>query len=223
VYLTNFLNWDRGDRALFSSTLGDLFVHSSNAHSDYKGLTIGARKRLSNHFQMEANYVYSRDYDTDSNERDPFNDFSGPALAGCSTSNLKACFPGYLDWALSNRDEPHKFNMFLTGDLPWHIEGNLRIQAHSAQPNATPRTGILPDRNAGRKDNAYSSVDWRLSRPFKFKERFAIIPTVEMFNTFNSANNVNTFSAPALFDFNGFIRQGVGDPRQVQLALKFTF
>jgi hypothetical protein len=222
VYLTNFLNWDRADRNLFTPTLGDLFVHSSNAHSDYKGATFGVRKRMSDHFQMEANYVYSRDYDTDSNERDPFNDFSGPPLAGCSTSNLKACFPGYLDWAPSNRDERHKFNMYLTGDLPWHFQGNMRIQAHSAQPNALPRTDTTP-RNDGRKDNAYSSVDWRLSREFKFRERFVLTPMVEMFNTFNSKNNVNTLSAPALFDFNGFLRLGVGDPRQAQLSLKFTF
>jgi hypothetical protein len=44
-----------------------------------------------------------------------------------------------------------------------------------------------------------------------------------MFNTFNSKNNVNTLSAPALFDFNGFLRLGVGDPRQAQLSVKFTF
>lgn len=225
-YLTVFDNWDRGDRTLYNpapnSPLGDLFVHNSRAHSDYKGGTFGVRKRMSDHFQMEANYVYSRDYDTDSNERDPFNDFSGPPLPGCALSNLNACFPTYLDWAPSNRDERHKFNMYLTGDLPWHFQGNMRIQAHSAQPNATPRTDTTP-RNFGRKDNAYSSVDWRLSREFKFRERFALTPMVEMFNTFNSKNNVNTLSAPALFDFNGFLRLGVGDPRQAQLSVKFTF
>ena len=238
VYLTNFLNYNRADRTpvppanpddvgLFP-TLGDLFVHSSDAHSDYKGATFGVRKRMSNHFQVEANYVYSRDYDTDSNERDPFNDFSGPPLTGCDTSNLSACFPGYLDWAPSNRDARHKFNMYLTGDMPWGFQGNIRIQAHSAQPNATPR-GFANDgvtmipRNDGRKDNAYSSVDWRLSRDFKFGERFRLTPMLEMFNTFNSKNNVNTLSAPPLFDFNGFLRLGVGDPRQAQLSVKFTF
>jgi len=44
-----------------------------------------------------------------------------------------------------------------------------------------------------------------------------------MFNTFNSANNVDTLSAPPLFDFNGFLRVGVGDPRQVQFSVKFKF
>ncbi|MDT8069948.1 MAG: carboxypeptidase regulatory-like domain-containing protein [Terriglobia bacterium] len=221
-YLTTFYNWDRADRNLFTPTLGDLFVHGSNAHSDYKGGTFGIRKRMSHRFQMEANYVYSRDYDTDSNERDPFNDFSGPPLTGCGLDNLDACFPTYLDWAPSNRDARHKFNMYLTGKLPWAFDGNVRFQAHSAQPNAQPRTDTAP-RNFGRKDNAYTSLDWRLSRDFHLSERVKLTPQVEMFNTFNSKNNVNTLSAPPLFDFNGFLRLGVGDPRETQLSVKLTF
>ena len=46
---------------------------------------------------------------------------------------------------------------------------------------------------------------------------------IEMFNTFNNDNNINPLSTPALFNFDGFLRTGVGDPRQVQLAVKFTF
>jgi len=34
---------------------------------------------------------------------------------------------------------------------------------------------------------------------------------------------VNPLTSVALFNFDGFLRQGVGDPRQVQLAVKFTF
>ena len=30
-------------------------------------------------------------------------------------------------------------------------------------------------------------------------------------------------SEPALFNFDGFLREGVGDPRQAQLAVRFTF
>ncbi|HLW54248.1 MAG TPA: hypothetical protein VKW06_15535 [Candidatus Angelobacter sp.] len=46
---------------------------------------------------------------------------------------------------------------------------------------------------------------------------------MEMFNSFNNKNNVNPLVTPGLFNFDGFLRQGVGDPLQVQLALKFTF
>jgi hypothetical protein len=51
----------------------------------------------------------------------------------------------------------------------------------------------------------------------------ALEPTIEMFNTFNNKNNINPLSTPGLFNFDGFLRVGVGDPRQVQLALKFIF
>ena len=74
-----------------------------------------------------------------------------------------------------------------------------------------------------RKDNKYFSFDWRLSRPFKMGAKAEIVPTLEMFNTFNNANNINPLSTPALFNFDGFLRTGVGDPRQVQLAVKVTF
>ena len=44
-----------------------------------------------------------------------------------------------------------------------------------------------------------------------------------MFNTFNTDNNIDPTIGSALFDFNGFLRTGVGDPRQLQLGIKFTF
>jgi hypothetical protein len=50
-----------------------------------------------------------------------------------------------------------------------------------------------------------------------------ITPKLEIFNLFNNKNNVNPLSAPALFDFNGFLRVGVGDPRQAQLSARFEF
>ena len=39
-------------------------------------LTLGVRKRFSTGYQLEANYVLSKDKDNDSNERDPFTDRS---------------------------------------------------------------------------------------------------------------------------------------------------
>ena len=38
-----------------------------------------------------------------------------------------------------------------------------------------------------------------------------------------STNNVNPLTTPALFNVDGFLRTGVGYPRQVQLAVKVTF
>lgn len=207
VHLTRFINLNRV--GLFP-TLGDVFVTSAVGKSVYNGFTVGMRKRFSKHYQFEWNYVLAKDKDDDSNERDPFFDRSFNPL------NLA------LDYALSDRDIRHKFNFFAFAELPAGIEGNFRVQARSAQP-ITPAVRTATNRNTLRKDNQYFSFDWRIQRPFKFGERYALIPIIEMFNTFNNANNINPLSTVALFNFDGFLRQGVGDPRQLQLAVKFTF
>ena len=215
VHLTRFLNINRNN--FFGDDLGEVMVASAVGKGLYNGFTLGMRKRFSRRYQFEWNYVFSRDRDDDSNERDPFVDRS------LNINNLQ------LDYALSDRDIRHKFNFYMHSELPGGFEFTPRIQARSAQP-ATPAS--CTPRNSLRKDNEYVSFDWRLARAFRFGEGLALIPTVEMFNTFNTDNRINALStcgnqnsltAPSLFDFNGFLRQGVGDPRQLQLAVKLTF
>ncbi len=198
----------------FEPQFGDVFVINSRGKSEYRGLTLGLKKRFSNKYQLEANYVLSKDEDDDSNERDPFTE---------RTFNF---YDLSLDYGLSDRDIRHKFNFFAYGELPGGLQGNAKIQARSAQPITTsPRVlnGTDRGRNWDRKDNAYFSFDWRVQRPFKLGSKATLVPVVEMFNTFNNENNINALSTPALFNFDGFLRLGVGDPRQVQLAVKLTF
>ena len=248
VHLTRFININNGGAPLpitsttnqdtvsyavggpFNLELGDVFVASSSGKSLYRGFTTGIRKRFANGFQLEGNYVFSKDLDDDSNERDPFTD---------RTFNR---FDLSKDYSLSDRDIRHRFNFYTYMELPWHLQGNIRMQARSAQPitdnplgdgsgppcsptNSRTRivNGIDCGRNHLRKDNKFFSFDWRLQRPFRFGERYSLLPIFEMFNTFNNANNINPLVTPGLFNFDGFLRQGVGDPRQVQLALKFLF
>jgi hypothetical protein len=213
VDLSQFLNINTAPRgAPFSPQLSDVFVHTSLAHSLYRGATFAVRKRFSHGYQLEANYVLSKDMDTDSSERDPFNDRS----FNLPLSELDRLY------APSDRDSRHKFNLFTYGSLPAGILGNARIQARSAQP-ITPTGGGPDERNSIRKDNAFFTFDWRVMRPFKFGSGAELIPTFEMFNTFNNENNINPLVTPALFNFDGFLRLGVGDPRQVQLSVKLVF
>ena len=219
----------------FSPALGETMVTQSSAKSLYRGITVGARKRFSNRFQLEGNYVFSKDLDNDSNERDPFTD---------RTFNR---FDFNRDYSLSDRDIKHKFNFYTYAELPGSFQVNVRMQARSAQPitvntlggdgKGTPAgpacsdtnsltrvvNGIDCGRNHLRKNNEFFSFDWRVLRPFKFGDRYALVPMVEMFNTFNNDNNINPLVSPGLFNFDGFLREGVGDPRQLQLAVKFTF
>ncbi len=208
VHLTRFLNINRNN--LFRPQLDEVMVASAVGKSLYRGLTVGMRKRFSKNYQFEWNYVFSKDLDDDSNERDPFTD------RAFDINNLK------LDYATADRDIRHKFNFILNGELPGAIEVNARVQARSAQP-LTPGVRTATNRNTARKDNEFFSFDWRVSRPIRFAERFAITPTIEMFNTFNNKNLINPLTTPALFNFDGFLRQGVGDPRQLQFAVKFSF
>jgi len=212
------------------SNLGSVAVTASSARSLYRGLTVGIRKRMSHRFMFDGNYTYSVDRDDDSNERDPF------TFRYANLYNLNS------EYAYSDRDERHRFNFYSVANLPWSFNLDLRMQAHSAQPitdnsngtgtgapcsvnNSLTRfvNGIDCGRNHLRKDNAYFSFDFGVERPFKFGEHMALTPKFELFNAFNDKNNVNPLSTPALFNFDGFLRQGVGDPRQAQLSVRFDF
>jgi outer membrane receptor protein involved in Fe transport len=246
VHLTRFINVNvgflptvvpaNGNTVLYTGAppfgpqLGDVFVASSVGKSLYRAFTVGVRRRFSGGFQMEANYVFSKDLDDDSNERDPFTD---------RTFNR---FDLSKDYALSDRDIRHRFNFYSYWEAPGGFEANFRVQARTAQPttfnplgtgtgepcsesNSLTRVvaGVDCGRNHLRKNNEFFSFDWRLQRPFRFGEDVQLIPIVEMFNTFNTENNINPLVTPGLFNFDGFLRQGVGEPRIVQLALRFLF
>jgi outer membrane receptor for ferrienterochelin and colicin len=230
--LTRFLNWNRSGPAVccdqgpgtgntfvyngpppFGPQLGEVMVTNSLGESRYRGLTLGVRKRFSDNYQLEGNYVLSKDEDDDSNERDPFTDRS---------FNF---FDLSQDWGPSDRDIRHKVNIFGYVTVSG-FQINARAQGRTSQPiTPSPRSldGVDRGRNSERKDNAYFSFDWRLAYPIRLNGDIQIIPIVEMFNTFNNENNINPLSTPALFDFNGFLRVGVGDPRQMQLAVKVLF
>src|SRR5581483_11636690 len=98
----------------FGPQLGGVALTSSTAKSLYRGLTIGMRKRFSQHWQLEWNYVLSEDLDNDSNERDPFDDF-----------RVDPVHPE-RDYHFSNRDQRHRFNLYSYSELPAKFNLNLR-------------------------------------------------------------------------------------------------
>ena len=96
-------------------------VTTSRGRSQYHGLTLGVRKRFSDGYQLEANYVLSKDKDDDSNERDPFTDRS---------FNF---FDLDLDYGLSDRDIRHKFNLFGYFELPGRLHSSTRASRRAAR------------------------------------------------------------------------------------------
>ena len=104
----------------------------------------------------------------DDRERGPFNYYYRVA------NNFKP------EYNYSARDERHRFNAFAYFAGPWGLELSPRFSARSAQPTSVDggnssmllANGTVVKRNTVRKDNAYTSFDFRVAKRWKLSERF---------------------------------------------------
>ena len=213
--------WSSGLGADGSNGIGTLTTVESSARSLYHGVTLGITKRPSRHLQFQVNYTYSKDKSDDDNERDPF------TFRYAKITDLAA------EYGYSDRDQRHRVNSWLLWNAPMGFDVNMRYSYRSAQPLSitatgavanTPQDRINPDgsvtqRNLGRKDNQFSSLDLRLTRPLPFGN-VTIEPALEVFNLMNSKNFVRPEVTSLIFNFDGTVRSGAGDPRQMQLGLR---
>jgi len=213
--------WSSGLGADGSNGIGTLTVVSSTAKSLYQGITFGVTKRPSHNLQFQAFYTYSKDKSDDDNERDPF------SFRYAKITNLDA------EYGYSDRDQRHRVNSWLLWNAPYGLDVNLRYSYRSAQPKSitasgadafTPQDRINADgsvtrRNLGRKDNQFSSLDFRVSKQFA-AGGVTLEPAIDAFNVFNSKNLRRPEVTSLVFNFDGTVQSGVGDPRQFQLALR---
>ncbi|HEV7239048.1 MAG TPA: TonB-dependent receptor [Thermoanaerobaculia bacterium] len=220
--------------------IGTLTVVSSTAKSLYHGVTLGVTKRPSNNVQFQAFYTYSKDKSDDDNERDPF------SFRYAKITDLDA------EYNYSDRDQRHRVNSWLLWNAPMGVDVNFRYSYRSAQPKslacvvsasfcgtdafggsrfnadaAAPADRINPDgsvtrRNLGRKDNEYSALDFRVSKQFGVGG-MTLEPAIDVFNVFNSANFRRPEVTSLVFNFDGTVQSGAGDPRQIQLALRLLW
>jgi len=228
VHNTRFVN--RNDPllgALFSTGLGadklngigTLWTMESSAKSLFRGLTLGLQKQFSSHFQFQMNYQLSEDLADDDNERDPF------TLRYAVVNNFKP------EYGFSDRNERHRFNAFGLWQAPWGIEFSPLISFHTPQPlsfGSTPQDRILANgyiinRNTLWKNNTFFAFDFRASKTFKLSERIQLQAIVDAFNLTNRANPKHPETTSLLFNFDGTVQSGLGDPRQAQLGLRLIF
>ncbi len=217
--------WGAGLAPGGANGINTLTVVSSNAKSLYRGLTLGLNKKWSDNYQFQVNYTISKDLSDDDNERDPF------TFRYAKITDLAA------EYGLSDRDQRHRLNGWLLWKSPGDVNVNLRYSYRSAQPLSlkadgtpanTPQDRINPDgsvteRNLGRKDNQFSSVDLRLSREFRLNDNVAIEPIVEVFNLFNAKNFKRPEITNLVFNFDGTVQSGLGDPRQAQFGVRLIW
>lgn len=230
--LTRFVNrndpllgspWSTGLEPGGANGINNLTVVESSANSLYQGWTIGAEKRAGK-VQLQAYYTYSKDRSDDDNERDPF------TFRYARITDLDA------EWGFSDRDQRHRFNAWLLWQAPWGINVNARYSYRSAQPQSITETGevanspsdrinadgTVTQRNLGRKDNKFSSLDLRLSKIFQVG-KVELEGIIDVFNVFNSRNLRNPAVTNLIFNFDGTVQSGLGDPRQVQVGIRVIF
>lgn len=239
--LTRFVNrndpllgspWGSGlDPGGFNGIL-TLTTVESTARSEYNGVTVGATYRGEN-FQFQGFYTNSEDKSDDDNERDPF------SFRYAKVTDLEA------EWSLSDRDQEHRLNLWSFWQAPGGIDVNFRYSYRSAQPQSITASGAIANtpqdrcsevnadgsctagatvtrRNLGRKDNELSALDVRISRPFKIGDKTLEI-ILDVFNLTNDRNPRAPEVTNLIFNFDGTVQSGLGDPRQAQLGLRLVF
>jgi Carboxypeptidase regulatory-like domain/TonB-dependent Receptor Plug Domain len=232
-HITRFVNrndpllgspWSTGLPPGGANGINTLTTVESKAHSLYNGVTVGFNQRFNGKLQYQVYYTYSKDMSDDDNERDPFT-FRYAKITGLEK-----------EWSYSDRDQRHRVNAWLLYQAPLGINVDLRYAYRSAQPQSitatgavanTPQDRINPDgsvtrRNLGRKDNQFNSLDLRLTKDLAFG-RLTVQPIVEVFNVFNNANFKRPEVTSLIFNFDGTVQSGTGDPRQVQLGVRLLF
>ena len=236
VHLTRFVDrnaaelgapWGSGLATPASNGIGTLTTIESSANSRYWGWTVGVNRRFENRWGFQAYYTYSKDKSDDDNERDPFS--FRYARIHEDPSDPTAEFS--REWGYSDRDQRHRVNAWFLWRAPGGVDLNFRYSYRSAQPldvtaagvpTNTPQDRINSDgsvtrRNQGRKDNQYNSLDVRLSKEFTMAG-LTIEPGVDVFNVFNSKNLRRPEVTNLIFNFDGTVQSGVGDPRQFQVG-----
>jgi hypothetical protein len=207
--------WSTGLGADKTNGIGQLTTLESSAKSLFRGLTLGLQKQLSQHFQFQMNYQLSEDLADDDNERDPF------TYRYAVANNFKP------DYGFSDRMERHRFNAFGLWRAPWGIEFSPLISFHSPQPisvaNRVLADGYIIKRNTLWKDNTFFAFDFRADKNLKLSDRFTLQAIVDAFNVTNRANPKHPETTTLLFNFDGTVQSGLGDPRQAQLGLRLLF
>jgi hypothetical protein len=204
-----------GLNGIDSSAGSGLTTLESSAKGLFRGMTIAMVKQMSNRFQFQMNYQLSETLADDDNERDPF------TYRYASVKNFQP------DYGFSDQNERHRFNAFGLYQGPWGIEFSPIISFHTPQPisvaNRVQPNGYIIRRNTLWKDNTYFSWNFRAAKNFHLTERVALQAIVDVFNLTNRKNLKFPATGNLLFNFDGTVQSGLGDPRQAQLGLRLVF
>jgi hypothetical protein len=166
----------------------DLNLFKSDNRSSYNALMLHLQGNVSRRFNLTANYTLAT-----------------AKTWGCLLGELfdyvnGVCNPlnpfGPGDYGPSGEDVTHRFVLAGTLHIPGGFELTTITQAESARPftittaDNSGRISVngMPESLDGVRGTPYIQADVRVSRPFKFGERWQVLPFAEFFNLFNRNN-----------------------------------
>ncbi len=204
-----------------------LTVVESTAQEPYDG-SPRADQALVAQLPVPGRTTPVRDNSDDDNERDPF------TFRYADVTDLDA------EYGYSDRDQRHRFNGWLLWQAPGRSTSTCATRTARRSRSRSPPNGVATpsDRRQdrihagrhgrrsatrGRKDNSSTPLDLRLSRELRRSARVTVEPIFEVFNLFNSDNFRRPEVTNLIFNFDGTVQSGLGDPRQVQVGLRVVF
>ena len=215
---------------------GSMYQVGSWASSTYNGMQLTVRKQFSRGFEFRANYTFSKAIDDAS-------DFT-QAMAASDPYNAR------IDRSLSYEDQRHRFTLTGVWRIPYNGPGRALLGGWSLSTLWTYRNGTpanvtvgsdvnqdgnsndrpfngtyLLGRNTYTDPNSFT-VHCRLARRIRIGERMSVQILGE---TFNAQNRVNITGVNHTWGTELAARNtlgsytSAGDPRQIQLGIKFEF
>ncbi len=241
------------------SPFGAVNAQISDGNSNYDAMNVELKRRFSNNFTFLASYTWAHSIDDSSDlqtlllpqDVNRFNLERGDSLFD---QRHRFVFSGLVsspvDWRSADSTWKKIFADFTVAPIievssgrPFNIITNT--DTNNDQSSQTDRPNVESDGalttpqafsigNLGRNrgiTHSFASFDLRISRAFRFGERFKIDVIAEGFNLFNRFNEGS--ASPFFDDVNEFGQRNGGkyysrptaafDPRQFQFGAKFTF
>ena len=183
---------EEGNHAYRGYSFPQAAVFKSDNRSSYNALMLVARGNVSRRFSLVANYT-----------------LASAKTWGCLLGELFDYVNGVCDplnpfargdYGPSGEDVRHRFVLAGTLHVPGGFELSTLTQLESARPlTLTTPAGDRAVINGVKttldqfRGTPFLQADLRLSRPFKFRDRWEVLPFAEFFNLFNRSNPGNNY------------------------------
>src|SRR5215510_9108191 len=226
-----------------NTTINQLEINESTAHSTYNAMTLSLTKRFTRRYQFVANYTLARNRDDDSNERNfsretalnPF-DFSIEDVSSKQDIRHTLSVNGLFDLG-------HGFTasgiIITRSGIPFTaVIGSDQQNDLNDDNDRAIINGRVADRN-GFRQPYFFNLDLRLLKAFHFAEGRRLDLSVEAFNVTRNGNKgfgndaISIYGVPLASGAPSVTTAGrplfapstarFGGPRQVQLGVRFVF